>query len=200
MKIVCLGDSVTQGCFEIVKNSSGEWELVIEPESSYVSLLSAMLKTAFPEKNIEVINAGISGESTAEALNRLEKDVISENPDIVTVCLGLNDSGRRDTALYCANLSEIFGRVSQTGAKLIFLTPNMLNTYVDPDTPDYLISMAKNCTDIQNNGYMDELINSGIETVERYGAVICDAYSVWKKVCFLRHRYNCSSLQSYQSP
>lgn len=182
MNIVFLGDSVTQGCFDILKNDVGDWQLIIEPESSYVNLIDKMIKSKYPDKVINVINSGISGDSTSEALNRVEKDVLSYNPDITVVCLGLNNSCRRNIPEFCSQLTEIFRKIKSVGSKIIFLTPNMLNTYVDTETPDYLVKMAKDCALVQNSGEMDNLIKSGIETACSFDAVICDAYSEWKKL------------------
>lgn len=182
MKIVFLGDSVTQGCFDIVKNKDDEWELIIQPEYSYVTLLDNRLKKAFPDRDITVINAGVSGDGTEQALGRLQSDVLAYNPDITVVCLGLNNSGRRNIPEYVSQLSEIFERISNAGSKIVFLTPNMLNTYVDPETPDYLMNMAADCADIQNNGEMDKLMAAGIEAAKKYNAVLCDVYSLWKKL------------------
>lgn len=182
MNIVFLGDSVTQGCFEILKNPSGEWELIIEPEYSYVALIDGKLREKFPDKDINVINAGISGDSTNDALNRLDRDVISGNPDIAVVCLGLNNSGRKNIPEFCSHLTEIFGRLKAAGSEVIFMSPNMLNSYLADGTPDFLINMAKDCAEIQTGGEMDRLMESGMETARSCGATVCDVYSEWKKL------------------
>lgn len=182
MNIVFLGDSVTQGCFEIEKNMAGEWELRIDPKCSYVALLEKRLTEIFSPKDIKVFNSGISGDSTKEALDRLERDVLEKRPDITVVCLALNNSGRKNIPEYVSQLSEIFDRIRSTGSSLVFLTPNMLNTYVAERTPDFLLKMAEDCADIQNNGEMDKLIDAGKETARNFGAEICDAYSEWKKL------------------
>ncbi len=68
--IVCLGDSITAG----VGSGAGE---------AYPELLAARLST-------EVINAGVSGDTTAGGLARVE-DVLAKNPWLVIVELGGND-------------------------------------------------------------------------------------------------------------
>lgn len=72
--IVCLGDSITAGV------GSG-------PGQAYPDLLAARLGT-------EVINAGVSGETAAEGLARVDQ-VLAENPWLVIVELGGNDLLRR---------------------------------------------------------------------------------------------------------
>ena len=73
--IVALGDSLTFG----VGASAGQ---------DYVSELENRL-------SINIFNEGISGDSTVDALDRLEEDVLSRNPSAVIVLLGGNDEIRR---------------------------------------------------------------------------------------------------------
>ncbi|SPU10891.1 esterase [Niallia circulans] len=40
----------------------------------------------------EIINAGINGNNTVDALNRIEADVIQKQPDLVTILFGANDA------------------------------------------------------------------------------------------------------------
>ena len=42
--------------------------------------------------NWKVVNAGVPGDTTFDALNRIEEDVLSYKPDFVTVFLGTNDA------------------------------------------------------------------------------------------------------------
>lgn len=79
VRIVTLGDSITKGYREGVK-----------PEETFSAYLEATLK----EKGVaaEVINVGIGGERTDQALARLEKDVIAKKPQFVTIMYGTNDS------------------------------------------------------------------------------------------------------------
>ena len=72
--IVCLGDSITAGV------GSG-------PGEAYPELLAARLGT-------EVVNAGVSGETAAEGLARVDQ-VLAEDPWLVVVELGGNDLLRR---------------------------------------------------------------------------------------------------------
>jgi acyl-CoA thioesterase I len=72
--IVCLGDSITAGV------GSG-------PGEAYPELLAARLGT-------EVVNAGVSGETVAEGLARVDQ-VLANDPWLVIVELGGNDLLRR---------------------------------------------------------------------------------------------------------
>ncbi|MGD8521681.1 MAG: arylesterase [Desulfobacterales bacterium] len=98
--IICFGDSLTYG----TGASQG---------MDYPSQLSQML-------NKPVINAGEPGDTTGRALSRLERDVLSKNPDIVMITLGGNDLKNgviRDTAF--RNLREIVESLQEQGAEVI---------------------------------------------------------------------------------
>ena len=72
--LVCFGDSITAD------------------ETFYDGMprLTPRLQEMFP--NWIVVNAGVPGDNTFDALNRIEEDVISYKPDFVTVFLGTNDA------------------------------------------------------------------------------------------------------------
>jgi acyl-CoA thioesterase-1 len=75
--IVCLGDSFTSGAGLTVAgkdDKSKAWPAVLQNKV-----------------NIPVINAGVSGDTTAKGLARVKKDVLSQNPRIVIIFLGGND-------------------------------------------------------------------------------------------------------------
>ena len=98
--IICFGDSLTYG------TGAGK-------EMDYPSQLSTMI--ARP-----VINAGVSGDTTARALQRLERDVLSKSPDLVLITLGGNDLKNgvaRDIAF--ENLQTIVDSIQKTGARVI---------------------------------------------------------------------------------
>jgi len=100
--VVALGDSLTSG----YQMAAGE---------SYPEQLS--LRLGRP-----VLNRGVSGDSTAEGLARLERDVLAENPRIVIVGLGANDMLRHqpiDPAF--ANLRAIVDRIHAKGALVVLL-------------------------------------------------------------------------------
>ena len=82
---------------------------------------------AFPHRlgqalGVRAINAGISGDTTAGGLRRLERDVLTHEPRLVVVALGVNDAfgqGPRETTL--ANLREITRRLRAKGATVVLL-------------------------------------------------------------------------------
>lgn len=62
---------------------------------SYVRILENMLATWYPEVKLRVTNSGISGDTSKRLLKRFERDVVSLNPDWVSICIGINDVWRQ---------------------------------------------------------------------------------------------------------
>ena len=122
--IAFLGDSVTQGCFRTHYDG----------DAAYHHLLKKKLEMICPGAVINIINAGIRGTAASFGVERLHRDVISKSPDLCVVCFGLNDvSGlEKGLQLYIDSLSAIFEKLKAFGCEVIFMTPNMINTYVNP--------------------------------------------------------------------
>lgn len=88
MKIVFFGDSVTEGCFELsFHNVEGVTDIIRDKKSVYHNVLKERIEKEHPGLDIEYVNAGISGNSTVDALKRIEQDVIAQNPDVAVVFL-----------------------------------------------------------------------------------------------------------------
>jgi len=49
-------------------------------------------------RTIERFNAAICGNTAADLVKRLERDVISLHPDLVSICIGVNDCPVRPVA------------------------------------------------------------------------------------------------------
>ena len=98
--IICFGDSLTYG------TGAGK-------EMDYPSQLARMIGRP-------VINAGVPGDTTASALQRLEQDVLIKAPDLVLITLGGNDlkNGVAKERAF-ENLGMIVRSIQNTGAKVI---------------------------------------------------------------------------------
>ena len=152
--IAFLGDSVTQGCFEIYRNGPNSCETYFEPQHAYSARLREMLAILYPNVQVNIINSGISGDNAPNGLRRLERDVLRYHPDLVVVSYGLNDSGRGDAGIadYTAALDGIFAALESAGIESIFLTENMMNTHVSVHTTDpFFVGLAENLASIQNS-------------------------------------------------
>ncbi len=170
--IVAFGDSVTHGAV-----SFGE----INYETVYWNRLKKKINGLRSYVPVNVINAGIGGITAKDSLSRMEKQVLSHNPDLIIVCFGLNDVNL-SLDEYLNPLEEIFKRALDSGAEVIFMTPNMLNTYVADDTLEQLIDIAKRTAKMQSEGRMDLYMESAVELAQRMGVKVCDCYKKWKKL------------------
>lgn len=86
-----------------------------------VDAFPAQLERALKAKghNVEVINAGVSGDTTAAGLDRLQW-AVPENADAVIVELGANDALRGlDPKAAKANLEKIIKAVKAQGADVL---------------------------------------------------------------------------------
>lgn len=112
--IVALGDSLTAG-------------YGLPEEESYPSLLQARLKRAgYPQR---VVNAGVSGDTSAGGLARLDW-VLQQPVQVVIVCLGGNDGLRGlDPEQLRRNLDAIIVRAESRGATVILAGMHMPTNY-----------------------------------------------------------------------
>jgi acyl-CoA thioesterase I len=105
-RIVVLGDSLTAG-------------YGLQPEEAFPARLEAKLKAR--GINVEVANAGVSGDTTAGGLARLDW-ALAEKPDYVLVELGANDALRGiDPAVARNNLDKILTGIQEKGGKPLIL-------------------------------------------------------------------------------
>lgn len=133
VRIVALGDSITKGA----RPARGSYPAVTAGQT-FSALLQQRLRDA--RINAEVINAGIGGNRTDQGMARLEKDVLSQSPQIVLVMFGTNDScydpdqsqPRISADEYEANLRQIVSRLQSAGVKPVLMTAPILGTQWDP--------------------------------------------------------------------
>ena len=181
--IAFFGDSVTQGCFEIYRKNEDEIETVFDKEHAYHSYIARILSILFPSVPVNIINAGISGDYTSHALERIERDVIKYNPDLTVVCFGLNDSGNGTEKIseYTEALEQIFLKLQGAKSEVIFMTPNMMNTNVSCHiTDNFFREIAKDTMKRQNDGVYEQYLNQAKEVCKNLGITVCDCYKRWR--------------------
>ncbi len=110
--LVCFGDSVTGAYY----HTGGR--------RAYTDMLGIALRRLFPQADVTMTNAGISGHTTVNALARIDRDVLQHKPTLVTVMFGLNDMARVPLDEYRANLQTIVDRCRTAGAEVVLCTPN----------------------------------------------------------------------------
>ena len=55
--IAFLGDSVTQGCFELYKKSSTEYETIFDKNSAFHAYIAKIFAVLYPTVPVNIINA-----------------------------------------------------------------------------------------------------------------------------------------------
>lgn len=101
--IVFFGNSITAGV------GAG-------PDEDFPTLVGRKL-------GVQVINAGVSGDTTGDALARIDRDVIAKKPSIVVVEFGGNDFLQKvNFEVTRKNYEEIMLKLSETDAKIVIVS------------------------------------------------------------------------------
>ncbi len=124
--IVAFGDSLTRFGSTSEGGSTSSTGAYTYP---YYLGTNAYLGTA-------IINAGVGGDTTGLARARFETDVLAHNPELVIICLGMNDQAKvvssgeplTDLNTYRANLTYFAETLKARDCDVVFVTPNPVNT------------------------------------------------------------------------
>ncbi|BET68346.1 SGNH/GDSL hydrolase family protein [Opitutales bacterium ASA1] len=128
-----LGDSITHG------GSFHQW-------------VDLFYLTRHPDRSVTMLNCGISGDTAAGALQRLEWDVLAKRPTVVSVMFGMNDVGRALYAegrsgpevererreridSYRENLRNLVDRLQAAGVRVILFTPSIYDQTAVGESP-----------------------------------------------------------------
>lgn len=112
--VVFLGDSITHQCL-------------------YTQYIEDFFITRFPDVEIKFHNAGIGGDKAWDALQRLDRDVLSKKPKLVTILLGMND-GRYQAfdheifETYRTDMSTLLDRLQDATTTVSPITPTMFDS------------------------------------------------------------------------
>ena len=128
VRIVFQGDSIT--------DAGRDYRNYFDLGHGYPKYAAANIAAAHPETDFEFINFGISGNRTSQLFDRIYKDGIELQPDIISFLIGINDILHRydvniiktkdeQTEL---NYRSILERVKkETNAKIVILSPYVLD-------------------------------------------------------------------------
>ena len=181
--LAVLGDSVTQGCFAVYRNGESSVETEYSYRDSYAEQLRGLIARYYPMAQVNVINAGISGDTAPGGSARLSRDVLPFSPDLCIVCFGLNDSGHGLSGLkaYENGMRSIFAQLREASVPAILLTPNMCCTYPSYEVPEgFLRTVAEQVADRQNQGVLDAYVDCARRIAADMQVPICDVYAKWK--------------------
>lgn len=177
-RIVFAGDSVTdmgsaQPVGEGLNDNAGR---------SYVRIIENMLSAFYPEVRVRVTNAGISGNTSRDLLERFERDVVALNPDWVSICIGINDVWRQfDTPAmpdyqvtpeeYEENLEKMIAMIPKKVKGVFILTPY----YMESNRADKM------------RARMDEYVAICKKLAEKHSFTLVDFQKVYEEYCKIRH-------------
>ncbi len=102
--------------------------------NGYPMLLAAHLDAQFPAHNFRFTNVGLSGNRVADLEARLQNDVLDAAPNVVSILIGINDTGGRyangivsEIDEFEASYNRIVAQLQSSGARVLicetFLLP-----------------------------------------------------------------------------
>lgn len=177
-RIVFAGDSVTdmgseqpvgQGLFDNLGHG-------------YVRSIDSLLASVYPETCVWVTNSGISGNTSRQLLERWERDVLSLNPQWISICIGINDVWRQfdspaiasDWVLpeeYEENVEKMLVSAKDKVKGIFLMTPY----YMEPNARDSM------------RAQMDTYGAICKKLAEKHGAVLIDLQEMFNRYFAYRH-------------
>lgn len=125
------------------KGAAGEKVIVAFGDSTTavrdgVVVYATLLQTELASKpaSVRVFNAGVPGNSTADAMRRFQKTVVDQKPNIVILQFGINDASvevwrsppaaapRVPRDVYEKNLTHFVRELKKQSAEVVLMTPN----------------------------------------------------------------------------
>lgn len=127
-KILFQGDSIT--------DASRDYANIRNLGNGYPKFSAELIKQAYPDKEFDFFNLGISGNKAENLRDRWQKDCIDLQPDILSILIGVNDTWHySETGSWLSNelfesyYREILTRTKkETNAKIIILEQFLLYT------------------------------------------------------------------------
>jgi len=158
INIVCHGHSVPAGYLRTP---------VVDPFAAYPHRMHRALKEKYPFALLNVIVTAKGGENSEGGMARLEAEVLSHRPDLLTIDYGLNDLGighARAEAAWRAMIEQTLAR----GVKVILMTPTL----------DSSVSIER---------LAEHPLNTGAERIRalaaEYGVGLADSLAAWAADC-----------------
>jgi lysophospholipase L1-like esterase len=122
-RVIFFGDSITQ--------------MGAQP-GGYITRIDSMCKQEKLDNRYEFIGAGIGGNKVYDLYLRMEDDVLSKNPDIVLIYVGVNDVWHKrsfgtgtDPDKFEKFYQAIIDKIRAKGARIILVTPGSIGEKTD---------------------------------------------------------------------
>ncbi len=122
-KIVFFGDSITQAG--------------VQP-GGYITKMDSILQKKGQKENYELVGAGIGGNKVYDLYLRMEEDVLSKNPDVVVIWVGVNDVWHKrsfgtgtDADKFEKFYQAIINKLKAKNIKVYITTPAAIGERID---------------------------------------------------------------------
>ena len=129
-KVIFFGDSIT--------------ELGVKRDKyvGYILKMDSMLKKEKKDDQYELVGSGISGNKVYDLYLRLEDDVLSKNPDVVVIYVGVNDVWHKtllgtgtDADKFEKFYQAIIKKLKDKNIKVVLCTPAVVGEKTDMSNP-----------------------------------------------------------------
>jgi lysophospholipase L1-like esterase len=134
VKIVFQGDSIT--------DAGRDYRNYHDMGPGYPKFAAELMVENHPDCDFEFYNFGISGNRTCQLFDRLYKDGLMFDPDVVSILIGINDIWHRYGSAKVAttdaqlelNYRSILERIRrESHAKIVILAPLLLDADIKPE-------------------------------------------------------------------
>ena len=126
-KVIFFGDSIT--------------EQGAKP-GGYITRIDSLCKSEDKNNQYDFIGAGVSGNKIYDLYLRLDEDVLSKNPDIVIIFVGVNDVWHKalrqtgtDPDKFEKFYQAIINKLKDIGSKIVLCTPTTIGEKTDFSNP-----------------------------------------------------------------
>ena len=127
IKVIFFGDSITQAG--------------VQP-NGYITKLDSIIKQSHLPNSVELVGAGIGGNKVYDLYLRMDDDVLSKNPDVVVIYVGINDVWHKassgtgsDADKFEKFYRAIVKRLQNQNIKVIVCTPSVIGERNDNSNP-----------------------------------------------------------------
>jgi acyl-CoA thioesterase-1 len=158
---------------------------VLDQEAVYHARVIRELRRRHPQCTFDGLNAGAGGQTLETGLARLERDVVSHQPDLVLVSFGLNDSGAGEAGLpaFRDSLEVLLTALSgRTEAETILLTPNMMCHADNPRVSERWRHALPELRERQVTGVLARYAGAIREAGAAFEVPAADVYAEWERL------------------
>ncbi len=99
----------------------------ITAQHLHSNYFEAFCYARYPKMTFAFRNSGVGGHTIPSTLDRFEYDIAAWKPTVVSVELGMNDSGGTPTDKFISNMGTMTERIRKAGARPVILAPSPVN-------------------------------------------------------------------------